>query len=102
MIEKADDNYSAYSPLIATWNPQKWKSRLRIEGLRKNGLGNNTAAGAGRAGRAERNHPQPRQGGAIIAHIDADGDHGKTTRVDAMPRHRPEFFFLRPFRAVLY
>ena len=35
---------------------------------------------------------------AIIAHV----DHGKTTRVDAMLRRRPQFFFLRPFRAVLY
>ena len=39
---------------------------------------------------------------AIIADIDAHGDHGKTTRVDAMLRCRPQFFFLRPFRAVLY
>ena len=39
---------------------------------------------------------------AIIADIEADRDHGKTARVDAMLRRRPQFFFLRPFRVVLY
>ena len=39
---------------------------------------------------------------AIIAGVDADWDHGKATRMDAMHRRRPPFFFLRPFRAVLY